>query len=675
MNREMKTRRKLEGPSRFATSGDGGWALPEELRSAQQSWELDEGSLFLARMLVSLVPEAKESERRALLFLGTAVLLNQRRGSTRLPLDGETLDLLFDDLGTPGADRAEVRRLLEEWRAGEEEATLSPILGRPGAYKPLILDGDQLYIQRMYRAEQELIAALELRMDAAVRAESAGAASIEAAMQQVLAAPPTIGGARILLSDEQRRAVEKALRLPLAVISGGPGTGKTSIVVSILRSLVRLGRSPGQIALAAPTGKAANRMAESIGAYLGALVDPAQEDRELLEANLEPVTLHRLLAWSPSAGRFRHGGKNPLVQDVVIVDEASMIDLGLMEQLLQAVRPDAQLILLGDAEQLPSVDAGAVLRDLVPSEEAGDQRTSFSSRLTQSYRMDPKDPAGRNILQVAGAINQGRAGRLFEASAAKGEESETIRLRARVEDLAFEKVELLAAGDLSVLRSFLERWWDGKIAGLQDFHDLVRDEYRWEKDGLAASQEGALRMLFAHFESMRLLCVTRSASAPTGVEAVNELLHQRASSGSGGQREAAFVPGEPVMMQRNDYQRGLFNGDQGLVLRVREAGEASHRFRVVFRQKGGFAVFPLEGLRGQLSLSYAMTVHKSQGSEFDTVGLILPEAPIPLLTREILYTAVTRSRRSVVVVGRPEVLVAGVEKRLERHSGIGAALR
>lgn len=643
--------------------------IPAELKAAVAGgWELDEGVLFLADELLRCEPGLDPQTARALYFLVTAILVNQRRGSTRLPLSDGTLQRILDDLGATPADREALERVLGGARADGDRPLA--IIGAVGERKPLLLDGGNLYVQRMWRHEESLGDALRSRM--ALDVEAPDPALLSRTMDAMLERVPARGGAPIRLSDEQREAVLGALRLPLAVISGGPGTGKTSIVVSILRMLVRLGTPLERIALAAPTGKAAHRMSESILGYLGAIAEPEAADRSLAASCPEPRTLHRLLGWSPRADGFLHHERNPLPESVVIVDEASMIDLQLMERLLRSLRPDARLVLLGDAEQLPSVDAGAVLRDLLPPPGTKDARSRFSSRLTQSFRMDPSDPAGRNILTVARAINDGAAAGLFEGD-------EPIRIRHDAETVEFQGVELLEPGNTgsggASLEGFLERWDRARIRGLPGFAELSKREYVHADGAFLPEDEAALSRLFRHFEEQRILCVTRGDSMSSGAEAVNLALHRKALARlGGGHREGSFLPGEPVILQRNDYARGLFNGDQGLVVRVRDVNDASHRFQAVFRRAGSFAIFGLDGLRAHLRHAYAMTVHKAQGSEFDRIALILPEAPMPLLTRELVYTALTRSRKGAVIVGARAVLESGVVNRLERHSGIAARI-
>ncbi|HEY0838876.1 MAG TPA: AAA family ATPase, partial [Vulgatibacter sp.] len=529
--------------------------------AASGGWELDEGVLFLVDELLRCEAALGPQARRALCFLVTAALVNQRRGSTRLPLGDGTLPRLLDDLGATSADREALERLL-----ASEIGSLG-IVGAVGERKPLLLDGEHLYLQKMWRHESSLAQALLSRM--ALAPALPERARLERELAAVLGRVPSPGGRPARLSEEQREAVLTALRLPLAVISGGPGTGKTSIVVSILRMLVRLDTPLEGIALAAPTGKAANRMAESIRSYLGAIASPGEEDVRLAEACPEPLTLHRLLGFSPRSERFLHHEKNPLAASVVIVDEASMIDVYLMDRLLRAMRGDARLVLLGDAEQLPSVDAGAVLRDLLPPPGVEDARSKFSARLTQSFRMDESDPAGRNILSVARAINGGSVQRLFEGE-------EPIRERRTVAEVEFEKVELLGPGDAAgrtagaALDAFLARWDEERVRGLSDFDELARREYVHDAGAFLPEDERALERLFGHFEGQRILCVTRGEALPTGADSVNLALHRMALSrpGGAGHREGGFLPAEPVMVQRNDYLRGLYNGDQGLVLRV-----------------------------------------------------------------------------------------------------------
>jgi exodeoxyribonuclease V alpha subunit len=378
------------------------------------------------------------------------------------------------------------------------------------------------------------------------------------------------------------------------------------------------------------------------------------------------MTLHRLLGWSPSRLGFRHRRDNPLAERLVIVDESSMIDVFLMERLASALLPDARLVLLGDAEQLPSVAAGAVFRDL------GRAGRVPAVALTKSHRMDPSRPEGFNILSVAGRVNEGALPSLVRPS-----EKELLpsrldaigRLTELPPDLdALSGVFLYEPESPLDRERFLDRW----SAARRPSELSTRT---WQVEGGRVLDEAALEPLFAEAERARLLCVTKSAARPTGVVAVNASLHRRFADERGrGAQPALLLAGEPVLVQRNDYERGLFNGDQGLVLFTAAAAEGP-RPSAVFRGREGFVAHPLEAVRASIELGYATTVHKAQGGEHDRVALLLPETDSPrLLTREIVYTAITRARRSVLLVGSPELLARAAARRVERSTGIAARM-
>lgn len=609
--------------------------IPAELLAEERIPELDEVLLWQAWEIARF---ASPEDRRLALFLGAALLVAERKGSTRLSLEPSALEKALVEVGVPEGERRAVEAFLE----GE-----NPLVGEG---RPLVVEGGALYSRRNLQLEAGVAERLAQRLG---RGAPQGDPEVEKAIASLALHPAKTGAFDLLLNEEQQEAVRRAARLPLTVVSGGPGTGKTQIVVSILRVLARLGVAPEAIALAAPTGKAAHRLRESIQKTLDSLDPPAPEDRPLLEGELEPKTLHRLLGYRPSARRFRHHEENPLEEEVVIVDEASMIDLGLMDRLLRALRPDARLILLGDADQLPSVGAGAVFRDLVPlgASSVEDPRRGASIRLLQSYRMDPKDPAGRAILLAAQGIRQGESGA-----------AEAIVARKSAGDLLFEGVEGVPAEELL---TFCERWYRERLASWEEYGRLIRRA--WQAEEGRFEEEESLRLLFAHYERSRILCLTRVLE--TGSDAVNARLHRIHVEAIGGEPGARVAPGEPLMMQRNDYARGLYNGDQGIALWVRERVYGRASLRAVFPVGEGYRSFPLD-LASGFETSWAMTVHKSQGSEFDAAALILPAAEIPLLTREALYTALTRARHSVVVVGDPSIFARGIARPLERETGL-----
>lgn len=668
--------------SRFGEPA-AGLAFPGSLRAAVAEYDLPAETVSLAWEIARLARGLSPEQGEALLVLALATLIAARQGSTRVPLadapedDGQApyLESLAQRLGLQPEKRAALSALLAQSRL-PGGGPVPGVLGVSGDYAPLILDGAFLYQQRMLFYEDRLSRKLGERLRR--KPLAIPGAKIKTALADLLARPAEQAGAAVELSEEQQSAIRAALTSSLTVISGGPGTGKTSIVLSILRALIRLGVPVESIALAAPTGKAAKRLEESIRKSLSSVGRRDASDEAILAGCPKPRTLHRLLGFYPSSGRFRHHENNRLSEKVVIVDECSMIDLFLMDQLVRSVADDARLVLLGDADQLPSVEAGAVFRDLLPPEPStpADPRRRAVVRLTKNYRMDPSDPAGRAILTAANLVNSGDREALFAAGEERGP---LVTKRPSAEDVAFEKIELLDGIEKAAIReAFFDRWYAERVRGLQDFDRLIHKEYRQGAAGFSETDRADLARLQAHFDSFRLLCVTRSDARPTGAEAVNGVLHARAlagrPAGDAAPGRPAFLPGEPVMMLRNDYERELFNGDQGIVLRVAEPGALSHRFMAVFPRGETFAAFHMDALRSDLELSYAITVHKAQGSEYDCVGLVLPESTLPLLTRELLYTALTRSRRSVVILGEKGLLQTAAEARIRRSSGIGEKL-
>ncbi|AGA28701.1 exodeoxyribonuclease V subunit alpha [Singulisphaera acidiphila] len=648
------------------------WLRPVRERIAA-SFNLEEEVAFLAWELGRLPPGLNREERAALILLALTALIALRQGSTRLPFRDRAIrleiarQLLQEEGSIPGLDAARAVKLAESLI---EEGRVAAIVGGPEDFKPLIVDGPYLYLQKMRALEERFADALRRRIAGDGDDSGWPEAEVAAAVLDVEGRPAVRNGVPLPLSDDQLAAVRTAASHRLAVISGGPGTGKTTIVVSILRVLRRLGIPPEAMLLAAPTGKAAQRLGQSIQAGLQAVAQPSPEDNDL-ETIPEPRTLHRLLGYSPSTGRFLHHENNRLAGRVVVVDEGSMIDLVLMERLARSLRDDARLVLLGDDHQLPSVEAGAVLRDLLAEDDDGPSPLGPRAvRLTQSHRMRPDDPDGRNILTVSQAIDRGETPRF----APSRDRDDTIVERPSLAEVTFQGVEFLEASEGSgVIEALLHRWTVEVIRALPDFDDLIARRYLIGRTGFSEQDQGRLTRLFDHFDRSRVLCLTRVL--PSGADRINDRLHDQAfaATPAGSFRADDLLPGEPVMMQVNDYSRMLFNGDQGLILSVSEGGRPAPM--VVFRRADEFVTHRIGSLRSVLRRSYAMTVHKSQGSEFDRVALILPDADIPLNTREILYTALTRSRGAVTLVGSRDTFAQGVARSARRYSGVAERVR
>lgn len=659
------------GHARWAAAQGAAPAFDVALLAVAGALEQDAALALRAHELASIAPQLPLVERRDVALLVLLLLVSVARGSTRLGVHdggaGELVGLLRELDGVLGAEqRARVKAFAQRLGDPAVAATLAPLLVSAGESGPVVSFGGHLYPQRLFETEGRIATAVGERLrarlpgDAGVMDAERAAKSelaLDRALRDVLAAPPFAGERAIRLSREQEGAVRVAAQARLALVSGGPGTGKTSIVVSLLRVLVRLGYdAEADVALAAPTGKAADRMRVSVARALRALRAPTFDDAALLRAPPRSQTLHRLLGYSPRSGRYRAHERSPLGARVVVVDEASMIDVVMMDRLLRALGPDTRLVLLGDADQLPSVDAGAVFRDLCALASDG------VVRLTHSYRMDAGDPAGRNILKVAQAVHRGRAGHVLRDTPERA--ADGVTPRARAASLTFSGCEWVEAADVPARAELLARWDEVYLRPLASAARAIGPELVLTAGRPPATLTSALEAVFTHLEAAKLLALTRAGAL--GVERVNQHFHAVHARDA----RARYAVGEPVMVHHNDYVRGLFNGDAGVVLSGRFDFERGSRRLVLFRRDDGFIGFPLSAIEDGLELAYAITVHKAQGSEYDAIGVLLPDVETPLLTREILYTAITRARRSVTLVGPRWAIDAAVARRVTRSSGL-----
>jgi exodeoxyribonuclease V alpha subunit len=644
----------------------------EQLRAL---YNLEDEVAFIAWDLAHWQPGISLVERQALILLILMIHVHLRLGSTRIAWHSEQgLALRLDLAGkllknikpTTGLDTlVDSVKAIKLMETLIESGRAHVLIGTADEFKPLINTASHLYFQKMLYMEDRFVATMRGRLTAEIPGWSQG--RVNGALHDVCSRPMIHAERVINLEVEQQETVKVVVRYPVTVISGGPGTGKTTMIIAILRVLRRLGVTCGEIALAAPTGKAATRIHDAIRTGLAGIADKAELDRDL-ENLAEPRTLHRLLGYSNRLGRFLYHENNRLAERVIIVDEASMIDLALMERLMRSLRDDSRFILLGDARQLPSIEAGAVLRDLVGDDETEAPNRPWCVRLTQGYRMRHDDEGGRHILSVAQDIDRGA--------------TPNFTLRGSVTELKFQGVEFLeAAGDPQVLDEFLKRWYHELVKHSVDLGPLIDHEYALVQEQFSEDDMQRLHLLFNHWRKFCILCVTRVL--PTGSDRVNAFLHQhivdqsmqqqRARSLPERSQDRGYIPGEPVMMQVNDYKRMIFNGDQGFILNVSDRGN-SHRM-AVFPRSGSFVAFHAKSLWPDLQLSYAITVHKAQGSEFDQVALILPDRDLPICTREIVYTALSRSRMSVVLVGSRDILKAAASRTITRDSGIAEKLR
>jgi exodeoxyribonuclease V alpha subunit len=529
---------------------------------------------------------------------------------------------------------------ISDWLEG---LRASPVVGRPGQRQPLILDRrGRLYLYRYWGYEQQLAADLLERASAEV--EVTDEARLQADLNRLFPRPSQLEG-----PDWQKVAAAVAALKRLCVISGGPGTGKTSTVLRILALLSGQTDRPLRIALAAPTGKAAARLQESIRAAKPGLGLASEHAAQIPD---EASTLHRLLGSRPDSVYFRYNADNPLPLDLLVVDEVSMVGLALMAKTLEALPPEARLILLGDKDQLASVEAGSVLGEICA--RAGRFSPAFQAKLVQLT--GEKLPEGRvAVSPLTDAIVLLRYSFRFGATSGIG-----ALARAVNRGQSAEAVGLLAQGRYSDIGWRLladpaglpEQLATPVVAGFAPYLHAVREQ--------AAPSD-----VFAQFNRFRVLSALRSG--PFGVEALNRLcetvLHNRGLLDS---RQPWYV-GRPVMIVRNDYNLRLFNGDIGIALPDPNEPE---RVKVFFLGSDGLLRSFAPARLPEHETVYAMTVHKSQGSEFDRILVVTPNEPSPVLSRELIYTALTRAKAEASFYGVPAVFAGAVERRLRRSSGL-----
>ena len=533
-----------------------------------------------------------------------------------------------------------------------DQLNSSPVVAGNEGNRPLVCDPKgRVYLQRLYQHEQRLAVSLGAR---ATAIDSAFLLAHQNKLGDLLDRyfiDPALGAS----VNWQKVAAVVALAKKLCIISGGPGTGKTTTIAKILGVLLEFRPDHHRrIHLCAPTGKAAAHLGEALTQVCRSFPFPKAVRTQL--TMLDPCTIHRLIKLRPRGRGCGYNEDNPLPTDVVVVDEASMVDLVLMSRLVRAVPPHARLIVLGDKDQLASVDAGAVFGDMCQAASAGRYSKQMADLIVSLVGMDPEAidterSPGSEIIDCAVVLKHNYR---FEAQKGIGALTQAIN-----------------DGDQAQVKRELKRgikdslYWEQFSSRLQFNKLLAAYALRGYEFYLASDDPGEALSRFNHFMILSAL-----ASGPTGVDQINHFVHALLSKNHLIAHDLTWYRGRPVMVTRNDYRIGLFNGDTGLTW-----PDASGRLRVWFQSESG----ELRALSPQRlpehQTVFAMTVHKSQGSEFDQVLLILPNQETSVISRELLYTGCSRGRESVILMANDSAIDLAIARKMGRVSGLSEALQ
>ncbi|WP_338502203.1 exodeoxyribonuclease V subunit alpha [Erwinia aphidicola] len=603
--------------------------LAELLKQAQSLRLLRALEVQFARMVAT-------EQQPALMLAAALVSRDAGEGHVCLPLDQLQPEAFF-----AGRHPELALALWQAAGAPDDWSTLllaQPAVSDGSAATPLVLHQQRLYLHRMWQSEGEVAQFIQRQPIPQVREE----ALIHLTLNRYFGQQP---------DDWQKIAAAVALTRQVAVISGGPGTGKTTTVAKLLASLIELSPGTPRIELAAPTGKAAARLTESLGKTLQSL----QLDAAVLKSfPQEATTLHRLLGALPGSQRMRYHAANPLHLDVLVVDEASMVDLPMLASLIAALPPQARVIFLGDRDQLASVEAGAVLGDICRCAESGYsvQRAAELSRLT-GCEVAGRDDA--DAPQVRDALCLLRKSYRFTESSGIGQ------LALAVNAGEVKRVEQVFAQGFSDIKRHA-------LSSSEDYQQLLNECVAGYRDYLMRLKSGASPAeVLSAFSRFQLLCALREG--PFGVAGLNERIEQVLRGAGLIRRNVAlygkWYAGRPVMIARNDRALGLFNGDIGIAMLDDE-----QQLKVFFPLPDGTIKAVQPSRLPPHDTAFAMTVHKSQGSEFEHTLMVLPNQVMPVLTRELVYTAITRAKQQLTLYADKAVFSSAVKMRTRRRSGL-----
>ncbi|MFH5885829.1 exodeoxyribonuclease V subunit alpha [Halalkalibaculum sp. DA3122] len=601
--------------------------LMTQLAAARDRGELSEISYQFCLFLHRIDPECSDE----MLLAGCLASQRVENGDVCVKLADEAETSLFGNNSFDGVATPK----LEDWVSRLKQ---SKSVGMPGEARPLILDRNhRLYLHKYWTYEALL--ADQLRTRAVEDEKSVNMEKLQVELEKLF----SFDSAETE-TDWQKVAAWTAFRKKFVVISGGPGTGKTTTVVKILLLMARLGHLK-HVAMAAPTGKAASRLMESVNNTLNRF-QPGEQALSMLPD--QAYTIHKLLGARRHGSEFKYNRDNPLPYNLVVIDEASMIDLALMVKLVEALPAHARLILLGDKDQLASVEAGAVMGSI-----CADTDNRFSTSFLEDARQvglkipdrcrhpDPK-PLTDHIVLLEKSYRFGKAsgiGRLASSILS----GNTGKVSAILDDPELQDVTLKEFRDL---RSFKEILSETLTPGF-----------------LSLFTETEIEKALNAIDNLGVLCVHRRG--PQGAEQINRVVEQVLREQNVIPAASEWYAGKRVMVTRNDYSLGLRNGELGITLKD-ENGD----LKVYFPESGGTYRSFYPSRLSAIETAYATTVHKSQGSEFNTIAVILPPRVSQVSSREMLYTAVTRSRERCTIIGDKQVLEGTVKRKIDRSSGL-----
>lgn len=630
---------------------------------------------FAKEMTTALVDKLLTAEQEIpadklaiLTHLFIALSVSLRAGHTCLPLT-EIADtqwaLGFDEQGQCShqgyifSDLASLHSLLNEIELSQN------------ANQPIVFANDRLYMRRYYEFEQQLDLAINARL---IQQTLFSVDEVAEIVKQLFPYEKGDEQAQTQLQpqpkaqeiDWQKIAVANAINKNFTVIAGGPGTGKTYTVTKLLAALLMLHKNsqnhtdtkPLEIALVAPTGKAAQRLSESIIKAIAGF--QGQIDEDILSIMpTQAKTIHRLLGVIPNSVNFRHNQDNQLSCDVLLIDEVSMVDLPMMTRIFRALKPEAKIILLGDADQLPSVAVGSVLADIAPRPHGGYSEANFNY-LAQVCHV-PVAQLEQSFASTDLAVNKHHdhlsflsKSRRFDGEGGIGKlASYVIKGEATPSWHLLTSSTKSDSSQLTLVDNNLATW----------LTPLVNQYYR------DIAQCNDITDAFSLLAKFRILCVTRKGEF--GVDAINQWVKDQLVKGYNA--DQASYHGMPIMINENDYRLGLFNGDIGLLWRT----EDGHLMAF-------FETSELDGVKGskvyktllpsrlpKYDAVYAMTIHKTQGSEFEHVAIVLPkQAEHQLLSRELLYTGITRAKEKLIIASNQKTWQFSVQTAIKRYSGL-----